>query len=123
MLRVALFVLLAAAACGFALAASPQAIVETNFTETPYGQTPSGWRDLVNYRPARNWAVDGNGLLRVMIKEYVGDPTEGDRLIRRKYLETSGMQHFTGLLAYGGPLPHGMTAAKLTDVAASADFR
>jgi lysophospholipase L1-like esterase len=123
MKRTALATLLVLTACGFARSSSAETIYETNFAKTRYGHTPSDWRDLVNYRPARNWAVDGNGLLRVMLKEYVGDPTEGDRLIRRKYLESFGMRHFTGLLAYEGPLPHSMTAAKLADLSVIADFR
>jgi len=93
------------------------------FSRFQLGDIPAGWTDLVNYRPSRNWAVDGNGLLRVMLKEYVGNPTAGDRLVRREYLESYGMRNFVGLLAYDGALADGGNAKKLEDVRLEATFK
>src|SRR5688500_1522651 len=39
---------------------------ETDFFS--YGGAPDGWLDLGWQRPSRNWAVDGNGFLRLMVK-------------------------------------------------------
>lgn len=103
--------------------AAPNTLYSVNFDQTPLGQTPAGWKDLVNYRPSRNWAVDGNGFLRVMLKEYVGNPVDGDRKSRREYLEGGGLRHFHGLLVYEGPLADGGDPRALRDVLATATFK
>lgn len=108
---------------GLLTAAEQQTIYSTGFNETPIGRTPAGWRDLVNYRPARNWAVDGNGILRVMLKEYVGDAVAGDRKIRRDYLAGFGMRFTHGVLVYDGALADGSPSAELTDISVSAKIR
>jgi len=93
------------------------------FSRFQLGDIPPGWSDVVNYRPSRNWAVDGSGLLRVMLKEYVGNPTTGDRLVRREYLEGYGMSHFVGLLAYDGALADGGKAKELENVRLKTTFK
>jgi hypothetical protein len=45
---------------------------EEKFAETAYGQTPVNWRDAFQSRPTRAWAVDGNGLLRQLLKKQFG---------------------------------------------------
>ena len=45
---------------------------QSSFADTPYGNVPAGWRDLMGDRPSRNWIVDGNGLLRHTKKPYTG---------------------------------------------------
>ena len=90
------------------------------FEDVTLGSMPPGWRDLVDHRPSRNWAVDGKGFLRVMLKEYVGNPTEGDRLRRREYLERGGLDKFAGVLVYDGLLADGAAAKSLSDVTAEA---
>ncbi len=99
-----------------AIAKNDSVIYSTNFRDTALGQVPVGWKDLVNYQPARNWTVDGKGVLRVMMKEYVGDATEGDRKIRRDYLASFGMIYNYGVLAYEGLLANGAKADNLADV-------
>ena len=42
------------------------------FERTVYGRIPQGWRDLVGLRPSRNWAVDGKGFLRPVLKNKAG---------------------------------------------------
>lgn len=103
--------------------AAQNTLYSVKFDQTPLGQTPAGWMDLVNYRPSRNWAVDGKGFVRVMLKEYVGNPVEGDRKTRRDYLEGGGLRHFHGLLVYEGPLANGEDARALRDVRAGASFK
>ncbi len=48
------------------------ALFEADFRTARYGGIPDGWRDLINERPSRNWAVDGNGFLRPMLKLRTG---------------------------------------------------
>lgn len=98
-------------------------IYAVGFSRYQLGDIPPGWSDLVNYRPTRNWAVDGNGLLRVMLKEYVGNPTTGDRLVRREYLEGYGVKHFVGLLAYDGALADGTKAKQLENIRLKTTFK
>jgi len=119
------FFLLAAALVGLAssgLAQNESVIYSTNFRDTAYGQMPAGWKDLINYRPTRNWAIDGNGILRVMMKEYVGEPTEGDRRIRKDFLEQYGMPYGFGILVYNGLLANGAQPNALTDVILSSNI-
>ncbi|MDR2673433.1 MAG: hypothetical protein LBC18_00805, partial [Opitutaceae bacterium] len=86
--------------------AAPAApLVAQTFAGTPFGTLPEDWLDRIDHRPTRNWAVDEFGLLRVILKEYVGSPAGGDRLRRREYLEKNGMTGFAGLLTYAGPIP------------------
>ncbi len=117
------FAFLGLFASGLLAAADLRTIYSTRFNDTPLGRTPAGWRDLVNYRPARNWAVDGNGVLRVMLKEYVGDATSGDRKIRRDYLATFGLRYTHGVLVYYGLLADRSSASELEDVSISATVR
>jgi len=64
--------LLAIAALITAAAAELPALYESSFSTTRYGRIPDGWRDLNGVRPSRNWAVDGNGRLRQVIKGRTG---------------------------------------------------
>lgn len=68
------------------------------FAQTAYGRTPKGWSDLTNVRPSRNWAVDGKGRLRFVIKNK------------------------TGLLAYSGYTTEPKPASALSDAIIVADF-
>jgi hypothetical protein len=47
-------------------------LYQSDFENARYGRIPNGWRDLVNVRPSRNWAVDGNGFVRPMLKLQTG---------------------------------------------------
>ena len=44
----------------------------SDFPAAGYGHAPPGWRDLIDRRPSRNWAVDGKAMLRPMLKDYSG---------------------------------------------------
>ncbi len=81
-------------------AAEPQdnLLYSEEFMQTAYGRTPKGWSDLTNVRPARNWAVDGNGRLLFTIKNK------------------------TGLLAYSGYTAEPKPASALSDAVIVADF-
>lgn len=76
-----------------------QPLYEINFSTTPLGRLPSGWRDLGVSRSSPNWAVDGKGLLRVVWK--------GER----------------GLIVYEGPLANGEPGNTFADGTISADFQ
>lgn len=122
-LRVCVAGLVSFCAASHAGAAETTVLYETDFGGTPLGQAPTGWVDLVDYRPSRNWAVDGKGFLRVMLKEYVGDQQDGDRARRREYLEKYGVKHFRGIIAYEGALADGSDFRELRDVRALARFK
>jgi hypothetical protein len=77
---------------------APQPLYVSDFAAVGYGQFPPGWLDLLDVRPSRNWAVDGKGFLRPMIKNY------------------------TGVLVYQGALASGERPAELKDVAISTTF-
>ncbi|HUT95305.1 MAG TPA: SGNH/GDSL hydrolase family protein [Thermoguttaceae bacterium] len=62
----------AADAPSAATQAAERVLYEQEFSQTAYGRTPMGWRDLVGVRPSRNWAVDGEGFLRQVIKNKTG---------------------------------------------------
>lgn len=47
-------------------------LYEETFAQTAYGHIPNGWRDIAQVRPSRNWAVDGNGALRYVVKNETG---------------------------------------------------
>lgn len=111
---------LAAGWCEVRAADDAATLYSAEFQTVPLGETPPGWLDLVDHRPTRNWAVDGKGFLRVMLKEYVGNPSEGDRLRRREYLERGGLDRFAGVLVYNGVLADGAAAESLGDVTAEA---
>src|SRR5689334_14999060 len=70
----------------------------SDFAAAGYGSVPPGWHDLIDVRPSRNWAVDGKGLLRPMLKNYAG------------------------LIVYDGSLASGEKAGDLKDVIVSATF-
>ncbi|MGB7159775.1 MAG: FAD-dependent oxidoreductase [Tepidisphaeraceae bacterium] len=72
---------------------------QSSFSDTPYGNLPDGWRDLVGERPSRGWIVDGNGLLRQTRKPQ------------------------TGLLAYEGETADGQPARALGDAVVTATFK
>jgi hypothetical protein len=74
-------------------------LYEEAFARTAYGRQPPGWRDLVNLRPSRNWAVDGNGFVRPMLKNQ------------------------TGLLVYDGYTSEPKPASALTDARVIATFK
>jgi hypothetical protein len=52
--------------------ATPTAVVDDNFSTTPYGRIPAGWTDLFAIRPTPGWIVDGNHLLRATLKGRTG---------------------------------------------------
>ena len=81
-------------------AAEPQdnILYSEEFAQTSYGRTPKGWSDLTNVRPSRNWAVDGNGRLRFVIKNK------------------------TGLLAYSGYTAEPKPASALSNAIITAEF-
>lgn len=47
-------------------------LYSSNFAACGFGNSAPGWLDLVDIRPSRNWAMDGNGLFRCMLKDYSG---------------------------------------------------
>jgi hypothetical protein len=79
-------------------AASPPPLYVGDFAAAGYGNVPPGWADLIDVRPSRNWAVDGRGFLRPMLKKYAG------------------------LIAYEGALASGEKPGALKDVVISAAF-
>src|SRR5689334_6483993 len=80
-------------------AADAPALFQCAFADTRYGHIPGGWRDLVDERPSRNWAVDGNGFLRPVLK------------LR------------TGLIVYDGYTTNAKPARALTDARLTAEFK
>lgn len=103
--------------------AAEPALYSTDFNKGKLGETPGGWIDLVNYLPSPNWAIDGKGFLRVMMKEYVGHPTDGDRKRRLDYLAKNGLKYYAGLLVYEGALADGSKAGELRNVRVSSSFK
>jgi len=77
---------------------APAPLYASDFAAAGYGQFPPGWLDLIDLRPSRNWAVDGKGYLRPMLKKY------------------------TGLIVYDGALTSGEKPASLTDAVITATF-
>lgn len=104
-------------------AESSDVLYETKFSDEKTGGIPPGWRDLINYRPSRNWAVDGRGFLRVMMKEYLGNPADGERKRRADYLAKYGLKYLSGLVVYEGLLASGAMAGELRDASAAARFK
>ncbi len=74
-------------------------VLESEFRETRYGRIPEGWQVLAEKRPCRNWAVDGKGFLRSLLKLH------------------------TGLICYAGKTVNGSEADRLGDVKIAADFK
>lgn len=72
---------------------------QNDFSGTRCGAIPEGWRDLINIRPNRNWAVDSKGIMRPMLKKN------------------------TGLVVYDGGMKSGVSAAALTDTKVVAKFQ
>ncbi len=93
-----------------------QEVYAAKFGETALGRLPAGWRDVVNYRPMRNWSVDGNGLLRVTWKDYLGYPERGERLRRVGILQESALNYLQGIVVYEGALANQADPMNLTDV-------
>jgi len=96
-----LFVLcltISAVAASPTTAPAPPSLYASDFAATGYGNAPPGWLDLIDTRPSRNWAVDGKGMLRPMLKKY------------------------TGLIAYDGALASGGKPSDLKDAAIIATF-
>jgi lysophospholipase L1-like esterase len=81
------------------IAAEAPALYQCAFMNTRYGRIPDGWRDLINLRPSRNWAVDGKGFLRPMLKLS------------------------TGLLVYDGETADGNPAHALADARIVVEFK
>ncbi len=104
-------------------AGASDVLFETKFSDVKAGEIPPGWRDLIDYRPSRNWAVDGKGFLRVMMKEYLGNPVDGERKRRADYLAKYGLKYLSGVLAYEGLLADGSKAGALASASASARFK
>jgi hypothetical protein len=78
-------------------ASSPAPLYAGDVSAAGYGNVPAGWSDLIDVRPSRNWAVDGKGFLRPMLKKYAG------------------------LIVYEGALASGEKAGELKDVVISAN--
>ncbi len=97
-MKAALSLLLSSLALCVALA-EDKTLYRTEFATTPLGKVPPGWKDQGIVRANPVWAVDGNGLLRVMWK--------GD----------------VGLITYDGALADGKPAASLTDGIVSTEFQ
>src|SRR5688500_15322479 len=93
-----LLVLVCAGPRVVAAAEPPAPLYASDFAAAGYGNAPPGWLDLIDVRPSRNWAVDGKGFLRPMLKKY------------------------TGLIVYDGALASGEKAGDLKDAAISATF-
>lgn len=87
-----------AAAPASAPAASATPLYAGDFAGAGFGNVPPGWMDLIDARPSRNWAVDGKGFLRPMLKKYAG------------------------LIVYDGALASGEKAGELKDVVIAANF-
>src|SRR5687768_6686425 len=85
--------------CGQSLAAETTPLYTSDFKNARYGCIPDGWRDVINTRPSRNWAVDGNGFVRPLLK------------LR------------TGLLVYDGYTADVKPARGLADARIVADFK
>jgi hypothetical protein len=47
-------------------------LYEKSFAKGRYGCIPEGWKDEIALRPSRGWVVDGNGLLRPVLKLRTG---------------------------------------------------
>lgn len=45
-----------------------EVVYTADFSTTVLGMIPHDWTDLINLRPTPNWAVDGKGFLRPMLK-------------------------------------------------------
>lgn len=79
-------------------------IYASDFAAVGYGQFPPGWRDLVDRKPSRNWAVDGRNILRPMLKDYAGllvfDSTvPADAAIEATFAKTPDAEVRFGLVA------------------------
>ena len=85
--------------CAAAIGHAADALYKTEFSSTPLGLLPGGWRDLGVPHASPNWGVDGKGLLRVMWK--------GE----------------TGLLTYDGPMADGKSGGTFVDGTFSAEFQ
>ncbi|HRJ71986.1 MAG TPA: FAD-dependent oxidoreductase, partial [Terrimicrobiaceae bacterium] len=79
--------------------AETSVLYATDFSGTPLGKLPPGWRDAGIERSSPNWGLDGRGFLRVLWK--------GE----------------TGLLVYEGVLSDGSRAAQFTDGRIIARFK
>jgi len=71
----------------------------TEFSTTPLGRIPAGWRNLGVPHATPSWGVDGNGMLRTLWK--------------------SGRE----LVAYEGALADGKSSTKFTDGTVAAEFQ
>jgi len=80
---------------------------EENFAKTSYGRTPQGWLDAFDSRPSRAWGVDGNGLLRQVLKKQFG----------------SYPDDMTGVLLFKGDERGAQSARALADGTFSARFK
>lgn len=80
---------------------------EESFAKTAYGQTPAEWFDAFDSRPTCAWGVDGNGLLRQLLKKQFG-PYPDD---------------MSGLLLFEGNDKDGGAARSLTDGTITARFK
>lgn len=57
---------------GFVYGIGTETVYSVEFSKSPLGTLPPGWKDLIALRPSANWAVDGKGFLRPMLKGYTG---------------------------------------------------
>ena len=94
-----LFISLVGCASSFASETAEAPLFAFRFSNAKYGQMPDGWLDLVNRRPSRNWAVDGKGFVRPMLKRG------------------------TGILVYEGYTADVKPATALTDACLVAEFK
>lgn len=121
--KIILSFFLSALCLGRSLAAPETPLYSIDFNTAKLGSLPGGWIDLVNYRPSRNWAIDGNGFLRVMMKEYVGPAVDGDRKRRLDYLQKYGLNYSAGVLVYEGALANGGKATELRNGQVTVSFK
>lgn len=74
-------------------------LYSVEFSQTALGKLPAGWKDMGIQRSSPNWAVDGEGFLRVIWK--------GEN----------------GLISYAGVLANDTSATELKDATLSAKFK
>src|SRR5687768_17922887 len=98
MMRVWFVIVAVLSLCSMAATADAPPLYASDFASAGYGNAPPGWRDLIDRRPSRNWAVDGKNFLRPMLKDYVG------------------------VIVYDGALASGEKARDLKDATVAATF-
>jgi hypothetical protein len=85
--------------CATAAGAETPQLYSVDCAQTRLGTIPAAWRDLIDDCANPSWAVDGNGFLRTIVKNY------------------------EGLIVYDGVLADGGRAAELADGVAEVTFK